>query len=271
MKPQNTLSVAQKKSNRFAQFVMLTVVLSMALYSLMFAVQSVQATAPDMATVFDLVQAGQGDAAVALLEQSARELGFSGPAPGDTVVYKANLKRDRRGGTLDFDQVPMDICQRSPLGTEECIAAFRTQEQQVWLGPTTFVNPTENGEVARPVFGDVLSTYIEETGHSWQEYLYETEGRGTGSRTRQTTSAESERWVMGREYQIKAYILFLDGKVIELSDQQRDALTYSICEGYANPLNAEVPPYGAPAGWPHAEGWPTAAPTATEFAAFCAS
>jgi hypothetical protein len=153
---------------------------------------------------------------------------------------------------------------------EDCHALFLAQERQVRFGPSLFTNPVDGGSaVLRPAFGDLLSTYIEETGHSWQEYQYETNGSG-GAR-RSTTRAESDRWAHGKEYQIKSYILYLDGKLITLSDEQRANLRDAICLSYANPMGYEVPAYGAPTGWPYAEGWPTSAPTPEAFQAFCAA
>jgi hypothetical protein len=101
--------------------------------------------------------------------------------------------------TLDYDDPPVAICEQSGMEMDDCLALFYTQEHQVRFGPGLFVTPTaDGGAAARPAFDDVLSTYIEETGHSWQEYLYETDGRGSGSRVRQTTQAESQRWAHGR-------------------------------------------------------------------------
>ncbi|MBN1966098.1 MAG: hypothetical protein JW910_15720, partial [Anaerolineae bacterium] len=120
-------------------------------------------------------------------------------------------------------------------------------------------------------FDDVLSTYIEEVGHSWQEYLYETDGLGSGPRTRPTGYYEAMHFAPGSEYQVKLYILNLDGTVLHLSAEERARFVDAICEadGYANPVGREVPAYGAPTGWPNPEGWPTVAPTEAEHAALC--
>jgi hypothetical protein len=273
MNTPNTFSVAQEKSrNRVSgsQVIILIVVAVLAASQLM-QVRRATATGPDMLTLTDMLQNGQGEAALQLVVAAAAELGSWSAAPGDELTYDPYMSRKIRGSSLDYDEFP--DCGNPKVASDEqaCRAQFQMLEHQVRFGPSFFSTPEDGGGATpRPAFDDLLSTYIEEVGHSWQEYLYETEGRGSGARTRQTTLAESERWSFGREYQVKRYILSLDGTLVNLSDQQRVSLTTQICEGYANPLGHDVPEYGAPAGWPHPEGWPVTAPTPDELVAFCA-
>jgi hypothetical protein len=244
------------------------VALAMVAHQLWLATGMALAAAPEVSTLQDLVASGQGDVALAQVAAEALARGNWQPAPGDMVAYDPRMNRDLRGGVIDFDEID---CSGSILLEDECLAQFHALEQLVRFGPSLFTTPVNGETVLRPAFDDLLSTFIEESGHSWQEYLYETNGRGTGARTRETSLAESERWWHGREYQIKRYILNLDGDLLALSDQQRGNLRTQICEGYANPIGYDVPAWGAPAGWPRPEGWPTAAPSADELAAFCAS
>ncbi len=117
----------------------------------------------------------------------------------------------------------------------------------------------------------MLSTYIEEVGHSWQEYLYETEGRGSGERTRVTSYSTGLRLGPGWEYQIKIYLLTLDGTLLKLSTDERAILMDSICQadGYANPTYHDIPPYGPPPGWPAPEAWPTTKLSDSDLQLFC--
>ena len=115
---------------------------------------------------------------------------------------------------------------------------------------------------------DILSVYIEEVGHSWQEYCYETEGQCRGERTRQTSWGEGQMRVAGWEYQVKMYLLSLDGDLLDLSEAERVELVAAICEGYANPRFSVVTS-SPPPGWVNPEGWPTSPPTSEEIDALC--
>jgi hypothetical protein len=100
----------------------------------------------------------------------------------------------------------------------------------VRFGFFTFANEKVNGvTVPRPV-DDMLSVYIEEVGHSWQEYLFETEGRGSGERTRLISAFESQYWGPGWEYQVKRYILSLNSTWLSLSRAERREIKASICK-----------------------------------------
>jgi hypothetical protein len=173
------------------------------------------------------------------------------------------------------DLVPEEckIRNMARMMTEECESDLVTKQALVRFGASMFYEPQPDGStLPRPTFDDVLSTYIEEVGHSWQEYLFETDGQGNGPRTHLTRWDEAIRWSHGWEYQIKMYILSLDGTVLVLSDLERERLTANICDdgAYANPSGHDVPAYGAPAGWPNPDGWPVAAPTPEMFETFCA-
>lgn len=235
------------------------------------AVSPAAAGGPELMTLVDLVQNGQGDAALQQVADYAVQLGGWTAAPGDELVFDPYMSRKTRGSSLDYDELP--DCADPMVSTDEaaCVDGFRALEQQVRFGPSLFTTPGSDGTaVARPSFDDLLSTYVEEVGHSWQEYLYETKGSGQGARVQMTSKAESERWAAGREYQVKRYILSLDGSLVHLSDEQRAMLRGQICDGYANPLGRDFPAYGAPQGWPNPEGWPVVAPTQAEMEAFCA-
>lgn len=270
LKQTNTRQTIARRS--LPAVVALLVALSLAAHEMACAVRPAAALGPDRLALYDMVRNGQGAAALDMVAAAAQALGGWQPAPGDQILFDAHLSRKVRGASQDFDELPFDCADPTFSDDEEaCRQAFAAQETQVRFGRSLFSTPSADGDTPRPAFDDLLSTYIEEVGHSWQEYLYETDGRG-GARTRQTTLAESEKWSNGREYQIKMYILSLDGTLLTLSDDQRDTLRAHICgdEGYANPLDNPVPPYGAPAGWPNPQGWPVSAPTVEEFGAFCA-
>jgi hypothetical protein len=232
----------------------------------------------DATTLYELTLNGAGDGAVRQLATHADARGGWGPAPGDTVAYDPDLALSVRASVRMVD-FPPDECTDPIMKRHtgnECKIDFTKKQDLVRFGYSTFVEVLEAGNSApRLSLDDLLSVYIEEVGHSWQEYHYETEGRGSGERTRLTSAAASSYWAAGSEYQVKMYILSLDGTWLLLSDTERDELKTAICadDGYANPmLNTfadAVPDYGPPPDWPNPEGWPTAAPTMEEFQMFC--
>lgn len=225
---------------------------------------------PEVETLYELVQAGEGEAALEQVVALAAAVGGWIPAPGDEVVFDPDMARWIRARLRYFDDPPPHCAQMYEDETE-CLARGRLIERQVRIGYSLFSTRTQDGsEVIRPTLDDVLATYVEEVAHSWQEYMYETEGRGSGERTRPTTFEEAERWTPGREYQAKTYVLGLDGVLLELSVEERAMLQAQICVGYANPTGYPVPSYGPPAGWPIPEAWPTSAPSAAELSDFCA-
>ncbi len=234
----------------------------------------VAALGPDATELFEQVQNGRADAALQAVVDTALALGHWGPAPGDQVAFDAGLACNVRGAVLVPDTAPFECSDRKlSRGMDACERDFTAGQNLVRFGPSLFSTVMPDGSrVARPVFDDLLSTYIEETGHSWQEYLHETEGLGTGERIHPTTWEETLRYQHGWEYQVKAYILSLDGSLIHLSSEERHELYVVICDdsGYANPMGYAMPTYGPPPDWPHPQGWPVSAPTAEEFAAFCA-
>ena len=232
----------------------------------------VTAAGPDMNAVIELVNDNRAVNALHLVADEAISRGGWGPAPGDEVIYDASMPWWVRGEVLTADLPPAECAIPRFSQSDCCNMPSEAHERQIRFGHALFVNTNVEGEVrARPQFDDVLSTYIEEVGHSWQEYLYETGGLGSGPRTILTTWEEAIRWIPGREYQIKRYLLELDGDNLDLSAEERALLLACICDhdGYANPLGRDVPPYGPPAGWPHASKWPTHTPSAAELQAFC--
>ena len=246
--------------------------------SVNFSAFNAQATGPlavdlDINQLITLSLQGEGQTAVNTVHNAASGLGNWGPAPGDSVVYDKFMMRHIRGAVIDFDDVPAQCYNDSVMvDTTSCEARFRELEAQVRFGPSFFSTPTEDGKLIR-VADDVLATYIEEVGHSWQEYAFETYGSMSGPRQRQTALEEAAYWSKGREYQIKMYILDLDGEFLELSDEQREIMLAQICQGdgYANPLGAEVPNFGPPPNWVRTDTWVTSTPTLSDHMEFCAS
>jgi hypothetical protein len=231
---------------------------------------------PDAASMFEMVEEGEGAAALDTLIEAATERGGWGPAPGDQVVFDPNMPWWTRGEVQTYDLLPADCMMvKSNLASlsSACMPVDPVRERQVRLGSSLFMNVREDGSgYPRPAYDDLLSTYIEEVGHSWQEYLYETEGRGQGPRTRKTAWEDAQRWLPGREYQIKVYLLSLDGDLLHFSEFEREMLLGAICDddGYANPTGHQVPACGPPPDWPNPAGWPVTDPTAAELDAFCA-
>jgi hypothetical protein len=227
----------------------------------------------DVDHLYTLAQAGHGQEALMELADFALVRGAWSVAPGDTLVFDPYMSRRHRGAVVDYDEVPsMCFSRQGTVDTHECIALFRAKETQVRFGFSLFSTPTDDDVVMRPA-DDVLATFIEETGHSWQEYIFETNGKFSGERLHKTTLTESEYWAKGREYQVKRYILSLDGNYLTLSDTQRQVLLEQICQGkgYAYPLGHEVPTYAPPPGWPNPEGWPVTTPTLNDHMTFCAT
>lgn len=220
----------------------------------------------DIETLYQMALHDEGQSAVETVADEAWELGRFGPAPGDLLYFDRFMCDDVRGAVTDADEMPC-VCEGTPM-CEEVAEEIVWHERLVRFSILMFWD--DERQTVRSA-DDVLATFIEETGHSWQEYIYETEGRGWGQRLRRTTTAESVRWGPGREYQVKMYILSLDGDLLKLSKAQRDLLGRHLCGGYADPLGAEVPGYGPPPGWPNPEGWPTSAPRPEDHAVFCAS
>lgn len=235
----------------------------------------VAAAGDEVQSVFEMVQQGDGQAAVTLVAETALARGGWAPAPGDTAVFDASLAWNIRGEVMVRDRIPAE-CEYPKLARtmgDVCTTDLESKQALVRFGATMFSEPQPDGSLLpRATFDDVLSTYIEEVGHSWQEYLYETDGLGSGERTRVTEWNDSKVLGPGWEYQIKAYILSLDGTLLTLSDVERGRLLGNICDddGYANPLGHAVMPYGAPATWPNPEGWPVTEPTLDEWQALCA-
>lgn len=226
---------------------------------------------PDVGTFQRLVATGQGDAALHLLADLADRRGGWRPAPGDRVVFVPTM-RLKVASITAIDLPPQDCAtlDRTEPRSPDCGRDFRREQNLVRFGPATFVELLPGGTFAPHArLDDILSVYIEEVGHSWQEYCYETDGRCQGDRTRLTTYIEGKQRAAGWEYQVKRYILNLDGTWLTLSGAERAELRGAICAGYANPRYAVVSGYGPPPGWPNPKGWPIAAPTREELWAFC--
>lgn len=273
-----TLSVARIRQNQVSRkdlsvWLVVLAVLNLVVYQMMVALHPTFAAGPDLVSLYDLVQTGQGSVALEQVSAYAEQVGGWGPAPGNTVVYDPALPWNVRAEVMVRDLPPGECAiPRLARFTEECGLDLVSQQDLVRFGRSTFVNPQPDGSVLlRPAFDDLLSTYIEELSHSWQEYLFETEGLGSGPRVLQTNWEDVSYWSHGWEYQAKRYVLSLDGILLSLSDEEREALKRYICDddGYANPLGHEVPGYGAPAGWPNPDGWPTTDPTPEDLQAFC--
>lgn len=231
------------------------------------------ATGPDVEDLVTMANSGQGAEALQIVAQTALEVGGWAPAPGYTIVYDLSLARGVRGAVQVVDQPPVECANpRLSRGLEACVGNYSTRKNQVRFGQWLFENPLDshNG-TPRPAFDDVLSTYIEEVGHSWQEYLFETGGAGTGIPVRMTSWEDGLYWAHGWEYQVKAYILNLDGDLIFLSNSERTELKSAVCneENYAYPVGHHAPPLGPPPGWPNPQDWPLTAPTRDELRAWC--
>lgn len=220
-----------------------------------------------------LVQNGDGQTAVEQVHVLANALGNWGPAPEDLLIFDPYMMRDYRGAVIDYDEVPAGCFDPSGAADSEiCVELFHISEASVRFGPSFFTTRTEAGEVIRTP-DDIMATFIEETGHSWQEYAFETDGKMSGARIHQTLLEDSLYWAKGREYQVKKYILSLDGEYLDLSIDQRAALLAAICTSgsYANPLGAAIPEFGIPPGWPAPEHWPTIAPTLSDHMNYCSA
>ncbi len=228
----------------------------------------------DHGCLFLLAESGRGDEALQIVAQEALERGGWGPAPGDRIVYDPSIACVLRGSVLVIDHPPAECASlRLSRGIESlCAGDYMTRQHLVRFGRSLFSNPHPDGSrTPRAASDDLLATYIEEVGHSWQEYLYETAGAGSGPRTRTTTWEAGTALAQAAEYQIKMYILSLDGGLLALSDDQRRELEQAICDwdGYANLGNHRLLPYGPPDGWPQPEGWPLVAPSLAEQNAVC--
>lgn len=266
-----------RRTKWFALMVVMLLVSGMSLASFRLTARASRSEALDAQALYEKVQDGQGAAVLRDIALLAEQRGGWVPAPGDEIVYEPDLPPMQRGATRMVDDLPARCTEPRLIYTEgidsqACIEDYQVIEQQLRFGPSTFTNPLEDGSRARrQAVDDALATYLEEVAHSWQEYLYETEGYGQGPRTRSTSAEAGRRWAHGIEYQAKMYVLSLDGSLLSLSDEQQQELRAAICldEGYANPLGHPVPSYGPPSGWPNPQGWPTVAPTVEEFKAFC--
>jgi hypothetical protein len=268
---------ANRWAMAFALMVVVLSVLGLSIAGLRLIARASRSEALDAQALYERVQDGQDAAVLRDIALLAEQQGGWVPAPGDVIVYEPDLPPMQRGATRMVDDLPVRCTDPRLIYTEgidsqACIEDYQVIERQLRFGPSTFTNPLEDGSRARrQAVDDALATYLEEVVHSWQEYLYETEGYGQGPRTRSTSAEAGQRWAHGIEYQAKMYVLSLDGNLLSLSDEQQQELRAAICldEGYANPLGHPVPSYGLPSGWPNPQGWPTAAPTMEEFKAFC--
>jgi hypothetical protein len=247
--------------------------LGVSLYLFHLTAQTTRATSvnSDPALLYELVANGQGDEAVRQLAAMAAARGGWGPAPGDEAVFAPTMRR-AVASTVAIDAPPQDcaVPDRTEPPPPDCGRDYQRDQNLVRFGPATFETTRRDRTLApRATIDDILSVYIEEVGHSWQEYCYETEGRCQGERTRLTTWGEGKQRAAGWEYQVKMYILSLDGTWLELSDGERAELSAAICAGYADPHYTVVSAFGPPPGWLNPPGWPTTAPTEEEFQAFC--
>lgn len=217
-----------------------------------------------------LIDNDAGSIALQQLAEIAADRGGWGPAPGDVIVFDPTMPGSKRASTVAIDVPPSDCESPDPADQmhRECGRDYEHQQHLVRFGVYTFVDQQTDGPYVPRALDDILSIYIEEVGHSWQEYCYETEGRCSGERTRLTTWGEGSTRVAGWEYQVKRYILSLDGSLLALTAAEHNELRAEICDGYANPIFSPVET-APPPGWPNAEGWPTAHPTAAEFEALC--
>lgn len=226
----------------------------------------------DLVALIHLVHDGQGAQALERVADLAASRGGWAPAPGDLVVFDPGLPWWVRGSVLTADLPPADCAIPRFSQSERCVPINAEIERQVRFGQALFMDHCgTDSPVPRPSLDDVLATFCEEAAHSWQEYFYETEGRGCGERTRQTGWEEAGRWIHGREYQVKVYVLSLTDYLPDLSTEERSRLYAAICapDGYACPLGHPVPSDGPPPGWPNPDGWPVSAPSPEELAQFC--
>ncbi|HEX3053809.1 MAG TPA: hypothetical protein VHP83_24330 [Aggregatilineaceae bacterium] len=233
--------------------------------------RSVMGASDDPVTLFQMAESGQAEAALDIVSASAAQIGGWGAAPGDEIVFDPSLARGIRASILVID-LPPGECSLPKLARnrQECVDDYTAKQNQIRFGRSMFSTADEQGNrQPRPVFDDLLSTYIEEMGHSWQEYLYETEGRGVGPRNILTSWEEGNYWAHGWEYQVKMYVLSLDGRWLFLSVAERTELKSNICTGYANTEHYYIPAYSAPPGWPNPEGWPTTKPSSEALQDFC--
>lgn len=213
---------------------------------------------------------GEGQLAIEIIALEARRRGAWAPAIGDRVVYDEKLAFPTRGVVLVVDVPPAEC--GMPLGINStpsvCQIDLTTRQNQIRFGFALFMDAADHSHLTAA--DDLLAVYIEEMGHSWQEYMWETDGRLDGER-HITTWEEDAQLRRGWEYQAKRYLLSLDGTWLALSTGERALLVGQICapDGYANPKGWLYPPYGPPPGWPNPTGWITAKPDAETVQAFC--
>ena len=272
----NTRSVTQKRQSVLAvsRRAWLLIGLLFAISALSVGPLSTQNL--DGLALHELVLSDQGDHALQLLSEEALARGGWAPALGDVVVFVPNMVEFLMARTVAIDIGP-DNCDlpRTPLVRKleppnpDCGRDFQAHQNEIQFGPGSFLIEVGFDMVEPRPLDDILSVYIEEVGHSWQEYCYETEGRCQGERTQMTTWGQGMQLASGWEYQVKMYILGLDGNLLHLSEDERIALRNQICDGYANPIYSKVLPYGPPDSWADPEAWPLAAPSLAEYATFC--
>ncbi|NDJ77116.1 MAG: hypothetical protein GYB65_12750 [Chloroflexi bacterium] len=233
----------------------------------------VAAYSPEAEAAFDMMQQGQGADALYTLSEDALQRGGWEPAPGDVIFFDVTMPEMTRAAISIIDAPPGECADpRLARLIADCNIDYSQDQNLVRFGRTTFANLDEDGNlIPRDEYDDLLSTYIEEMAHSWQEFMFETEGRGYGTRSRPINWTEGLYWAQGWEYQAKMYVLSLDGGLLQISDAERETLRDNICspDGYANPTGQNVMPYSAPAGWPNPDGWPVAVPTPEALETFC--
>lgn len=226
-------------------------------------------------------QEGDRDKVFEILADSAYFIGGWTPSPQDIgyIGYRS-FGGGGRGGIVADDYPAEDIEEflevwcRDNLGPQETVVNCKDRLRDT-AELQSIIDSIENspyergvyfssqliltGSERRPYTGDLLSTIIEEFGHSQQEWLFESSS--DPQQSGQTSYVEIRQHGPGRELQVKLYILYLNctGE-ISISSEQINNLKDHICDPTFYGINENTPlpnDYGPPTNWPHPEGWLT--------------
>ncbi|MCD4687499.1 MAG: hypothetical protein K8S97_16335 [Anaerolineae bacterium] len=212
--------------------------------------------------LYQMTTVGEGQLAVDILAEAAKEIGGWEPAEGFPVSFVNDLSDvvpDATTGTRGITLIPnpgMEYPRLFGLPPHSDVSSWVADRavsgsMGIYVSPQTFLNIA--GDAPHTATGDLLAIYIEEVIHSHQYNLYEHAGDSAGTIIRVINRAVQDAYGNAWEYEAKRYILSLaDAGNLHISGEQREHLVNTMRPGnYANISGATGFPdiYSFPNDW----------------------